>query len=151
MVGNNVEPDIYQTRDALQKADELGLDLVEISPTANPPVCKIMDYKKFLYEQKKKQKEIKAKSSKIVVKEIRLGPNTDDHDFDFKLKHAIKFLKEGAKVKVDVFFKGRTIVYKDKGELILLRFAEALEDVGKVESLPKLEGKRMIMIIAPKK
>jgi len=151
LVGNNVEPDIYQTRDALQKADELGLDLVEISPTANPPVCKIMDYKKFLYEQKKKQKEIKAKSSKIVVKEIRLGPNTDDHDFDFKLKHAIKFLKEGAKVKVDVFFKGRTIVYKDKGELILLRFAEALEDVGKVESLPKLEGKRMIMIIAPKK
>ena len=151
MVGNNVEPDIYQVRDALQKADELGLDLVEISPTANPPVCKIMDYKKFLYEQKKKQKEIKAKSSKIVVKEIRLGPNTDDHDFDFKLKHAIKFLKDGAKVKVDVFFKGRTIVYKDKGELILLRFAEALEDVGKVERLPKLEGKRMIMIIAPKK
>ena len=151
MVGNNVEADIYQTRDALQKADDLGLDLVEISPTANPPVCKIMDYKKFLYEQKKKQKEIKAKSSKIVVKEIRLGPNTDDHDFDFKLKHAIKFLKDGAKVKVDVFFKGRTIVYKDKGELILLRFAEALEDVGKVERLPKLEGKRMIMIIAPKK
>lgn len=151
MVGNNVEPGIYQVRDALQKADELGLDLVEISPTANPPVCKIMDYKKFLYEQKKKQKEIKAKSSKIVVKEIRLGPNTDDHDFDFKLKHAMKFLKEGAKVKVDVFFKGRSIVYKDKGELILLRFAEALEEVGKVESLPKLEGKRMIMIIAPKK
>ncbi len=135
----------------MQKADELGLDLVEISPTANPPVCKIMDYKKFLYEQKKKQKEIKAKSAKIVVKEIRLGPNTDDHDFDFKLKHAIKFLQEGAKVKVDVFFKGRSIIYKDKGELILLRFAEALEDYGKVERLPKLEGKRMIMIIAPKK
>jgi len=129
----------------------LGLDLVEISPTANPPVCKIMDYKKFLYEQKKKQKEIKAKSAKIVVKEIRLGPNTDDHDFNFKLKHATKFLQEGAKVKVDVFFKGRSIIYKDKGELILLRFAEALEDVGKVERLPKLEGKRMIMIIAPKK
>jgi translation initiation factor IF-3 len=135
----------------LQKADELGLDLVEISPTANPPVCKIMDYKKFLYEQKKKQKEIKAKSAKIVVKEIRLGPNTDDHDFDFKLKHAIKFLQEGAKVKVDVFFKGRSIIYKDKGELILLRFAEALEKYGKVERLPKLEGKRMIMIVAPKK
>ncbi len=135
----------------MQKAEELGLDLVEISPTANPPVCKIMDYKKFLYEQKKKQKEIKAKSAKIVVKEIRLGPNTDDHDFDFKLKHAIKFLQEGAKVKVDVFFKGRSIIYKDKGELILLRFAEALEDYGKVERLPKLEGKRMIMIVAPKK
>ncbi len=110
-----------------------------------------MDYKKFLYEQKKKQKEIKAKSAKIVVKEIRLGPNTDDHDFDFKLKHAIKFLQEGAKVKVDVFFKGRSIIYKDKGELILLRFAEALEEYGKVERLPKLEGKRMIMIVAPKK
>ena len=150
-MGNNVEPDIYQLRNALQKAEELGLDLVEISPTANPPVCKIMDYKKFLYEQKKKQKEIKAKSAKIVVKEIRLGPNTDDHDFDFKLKHAIKFLQEGAKVKVDVFFKGRSIIYKDKGELILLRFAEALEDYGKVERLPKLEGKRMIMIVAPKK
>ena len=151
MVGGNVDNDIYQLRDALQKADELGLDLVEISPTANPPVCKIMDYKKFLYEQKKKQKEIKAKSAKIVVKEIRLGPNTDDHDFDFKLKHAIKFLQEGAKVKVDVFFKGRSIIYKDKGELILLRFAEALEEYGKVERLPKLEGKRMIMIVAPKK
>ncbi len=110
-----------------------------------------MDYKKFLYEQKKKQKEIKAKSAKIIVKEIRLGPNTDDHDFDFKLKHAIKFLQEGAKVKVDVFFKGRSIIYKDKGELILLRFAEALEEYGKVERLPKLEGKRMIMIVAPKK
>jgi len=151
LVGGNVDNDIYQLRDALQKADELGLDLVEISPTANPPVCKIMDYKKFLYEQKKKQKEIKAKSAKIVVKEIRLGPNTDDHDFDFKLKHAIKFLQEGAKVKVDVFFKGRSIIYKDKGELILLRFAEALEEYGKVERLPKLEGKRMIMIVAPKK
>ncbi len=146
-----MESDIYQLRDALQKARELELDLVEISPTANPPVCKIMDYKKFLYEQKKKQKEIKAKSAKIVVKEIRLGPNTDDHDFDFKLKHAIKFLQEGAKVKVDVFFKGRSIIYKDKGELILLRFAEALEEYGKVERLPKLEGKRMIMIVAPKK
>jgi translation initiation factor IF-3 len=110
-----------------------------------------MDYKKFLYEQKKKQKEMKAKAAKIVVKEIRLGPNTDEHDFDFKVKHAIKFLQEGAKVKVDVFFKGRSIIYKDKGELILLRFAEAVEEYGKVEKLPKLEGKRMIMIIAPKK
>ncbi len=135
----------------MQKAEELGLDLVEISPSANPPVCKIMDYKKFLYEQKKKQKEMKAKAAKVVVKEIRLGPNTDDHDFEFKVKHAIKFLKEGAKVKVDVFFKGRSIIYKDQGELILLRFAEAVEEYGKVEKLPKLEGKRMIMIIAPKK
>lgn len=132
-------------------ADDLELDLVEISPSANPPVCKIMDYKKFLYEQKKKQKEIKSKSAKVVVKEIRLGPNTDDHDFNFKLKHAIKFLQEGAKVKVDVFFKGRSIIYKDKGEYILLRFAQELEEYGKVERLPKLEGKRMIMIVAPKK
>ena len=150
-MGDNVETGIYQLRDALQKADELGLDLVEISPSASPPVCKIMDYKKFLYEQKKKQKEMKAKAAKVVVKEIRLGPNTDEHDFDFKVKHAIKFLQEGAKVKVDVFFKGRSIIYKDKGELILLRFAEAVEDYGKVEKLPKLEGKRMIMILTPKK
>jgi len=127
------------------------LDLVEISPTANPPVCRIIDYKKFLYEQKKKQKEIKAKTAKVVVKEIRLGPNTDDHDFNFKLKHAEKFLQDGAKVKVDVFFRGRSIVYKDKGEIILLKFAQALEEIGKVERLPKLEGKRMIMIITPKK
>ena len=146
-----METGIYQLRDALKKAEELGLDLVEISPTASPPVCKIMDYKKFLYEQKKKQKEMKAKAAKVVVKEIRLGPNTDEHDFEFKVKHAIKFLQEGAKVKVDVFFKGRSIIYKDKGELILLRFAEAVEEYGKVEKLPKLEGKRMIMIIAPKK
>lgn len=150
-MGDNVETGIYQLRDALKKAEELGLDLVEISPTASPPVCKIMDYKKFLYEQKKKQKEMKAKAAKVVVKEIRLGPNTDEHDFEFKVKHAIKFLQEGAKVKVDVFFKGRSIIYKDKGELILLRFAEAVEEYGKVEKLPKLEGKRMIMIITPKK
>jgi translation initiation factor IF-3 len=129
----------------------MGLDLVEISPTANPPVCKIVDYKKFLYERKKKQKEIKAKSAKVVVKEIRLGPNIDDHDFNFKLRHAIKFLEEGAKVKVDVFFKGRTIVYKEKGEYILLKFAADVEEFGKVEQLPRLEGKRMIMVIAPKK
>lgn len=129
----------------------MELDLVEISPTANPPVCRIIDYKKFLYEQKKKQKEIKAKTAKVVVKEIRLGPNTDDHDFNFKLKHAMKFLEDGAKVKVDVFFRGRAIIYKDKGEIILLKFAQALEEIGKVERLPKLEGKRMIMIITPKK
>lgn len=151
MVGENVETNIYQTRDALDLANNLDLDLVEISPSASPPVCKIMDYKKFLYQQKKKQKEIKAKTAKVVVKEIRLGPNTDDHDFNFKLSHAKKFLADGAKVKVDVFFRGRSIIYKDKGEYILLRFAQELEEVGKVESLPKLEGKRMIMIITPKK
>jgi translation initiation factor IF-3 len=122
-----------------------------ISPAANPPVCKVMDYKKFLFDQKKKSKELKAKATKVVVKEVRLGPNTDDHDFNFKLNHAKKFLEDGAKVKVDVFFKGRSIIYKDKGEIILLKFAQELEEVGKVESLPKLEGKRMIMIIAPKK
>ncbi len=132
-------------------ADELGLDLVEIAPKANPPVCKIIDYKKFLYEQKKKQKEIKAKTAKVVVKEIRLGPNTDDHDFNFKLKHGIKFLQDGAKLKVYVFFKGRTIVYKEKGELILLRFAQEVEEYGKVEQMPKMEGKRMIMFVASKK
>ena len=132
-------------------AEQQGLDLVEIVPTANPPVCKIIDYRKFLYEQKKKQKEIKANAAKIVLKEIRLGPNTDDHDFNFKLKHGIKFLEEGAKLKVFVFFKGRSIVYKEQGEVILLRFAQELEDVGKVDQLPKLEGKRMIMFMSPKK
>jgi translation initiation factor IF-3 len=151
VVGENIETGIYQLRDALNMADEQELDLVEISPKANPPVCKIMDYKKFLFEQKKKQKEMKAKTAKIVVKEIRLGPNIDDHDFNFKLKHAINFLQDGAKVKVDVFFKGRSIVYKEKGEYVLLKFAQELEDYGKVEQLPRLEGKRMIMIIAPKK
>ncbi len=132
-------------------ANDLGLDLVEISPNASPPVCKVIDYKKYLYEQKKKQKEIKAKSAKVILKEIRLGPNIDDHDFNFKLKHAQKFLQDGAKVKVDVFFKGRSIIYKEKGEIILLRFAQELEEFGKVENLPKMEGKRMIMIIVPKK
>ena len=151
MVGDNIESGIFQLRDALALADEQELDLVEISPTANPPVCKIMDYKKFLYEQKKKQKEIKQKTAKVIVKEIRLGSNIDDHDFNFKLKHAENFLKEGAKVKVDVFFKGRSIIYKEKGEIVLLRFAQELEEFGKVERLPLLEGKRMIMIIAPKK
>jgi len=151
LVGENVESGIFQLRDALNLAEDMGLDLVEISASASPPVCKIMDYKKFLFEQKKKQKEMKAKTAKVVLKEIRLGPNTDEHDFNFKLKHAENFLKEGAKVKVDVFFKGRSIIYKDKGEYILLRFAQELEEFGKVESLPKLEGKRMIMILTPKK
>jgi len=132
-------------------AENLELDLVEISPTANPPVCRVVDYKKFLYELKKKQKEIKAKTAKVVVKEIRMGPQTDEHDFNFKLKHARSFLQEGAKVKVEVFFRGRSIVYKDQGEIILLKFAQELMDFGKVEKLPLLEGKRMIMIIAPKK
>lgn len=151
VVGENIEPGIYNIREALTIAESKGLDLVEISPTANPPVCKVIDYKKFLYEQKKKQKEIKAKSSKVIVKEIRLGPNTDDHDFNFKLNHAIKFLKEGAKVKVDVFFRGRSIIYKEQGELILLKFAQMVVEVGKIEQMPRLEGKRMIMIISPKK
>jgi len=132
-------------------AEDQSFDLVEISPSASPPVCRIIDYKKFLFEQKKKHKEIKAKTAKVVIKEIRLGPNIDDHDFNFKLKHAEKFLQEGAKVKVDVFFKGRSIVYKDKGEYVLLKFAQELEEFGKVERMPKLEGKRMMMIIAPKK
>jgi translation initiation factor IF-3 len=151
VVGENIEPGIYNIKDALELADEQGLDLVEISPKASPPVCKIVDYKKFLYERKKKQKEIKAKTAKVVVKEIRLGPNIDEHDFNFKLKHAVKFLQDGAKVKVEVFFKGRMIIYKEKGEVVLLRFAQELEEYGKVERLPKLEGKRMIMVIAPKK
>ncbi len=150
VVGDNVDVNIYSIKDALAIAAEQGLDLVEISPTANPPVCKVIDYNKFLYEQKKRMKEQKAKSAKVVLKEIRLGPHTDDHDFDFKVKHAVKFLKEGAKVKVYVFFKGRTIVYKDNGEIILLKFAQEVEDYGKVEKMPLLEGKRMIMILAPK-
>ena len=132
-------------------ADESGLDLVEISAKATPPVCRIVDYKKFLYEQKKKQKEIKARSTKVIVKEIRFGPNTDEHDFNFKLKHADKFLSEGAKVKAYVFFKGRSILFKEKGEILLLKLAQSLEELGTVESMPKLEGKKMIMIIAPKK
>ena len=151
MVGENIEPGIYNFKEALTMAENLELDLVEISPTANPPVCRIVDYKKFLYELKKKQKEIKAKTAKVVVKEIRMGPQTDDHDFNFKLKHARSFLQEGAKVKVEVFFRGRSIVYKDQGEIILLKFAQELMEFGKVEKLPLLEGKRMIMIIAPKK
>ena len=146
-----MEPTILQIKEALALADEQGLDLVEIAPAANPPVCKILDYKKFLYDQKKKQKDIKANAAKIVVKEIRLGPNTDEHDFNFKMKHAQKFLEDGAKIKVYVFFKGRSIIYKEQGEVVLLRFAQELEEIGKVEQMPKLEGKRMIMLIAPKK
>jgi translation initiation factor IF-3 len=129
----------------------LSLDLVEISPKTEPPVCKIIDYKKFIYDQKKKQKAIKSKAVKVVVKELRFGPNTGEHDFDFKLKHAIKFLQDGAKVKAFVFFRGRTIIFKDKGEILLLRLAQALEEYGVVENMPKLDGKKMIMIVAPKK
>jgi translation initiation factor IF-3 len=129
----------------------MSLDLVEISPKTEPPVCKIIDYKKFIYDQKKKQKAIKSKAVKVVVKELRFGPNTGEHDFDFKLKHAIKFLQDGAKVKAFVFFRGRTIIFKDKGEILLLRLAQALEDYGVVENMPKLDGKKMIMIVAPKK
>ena len=151
VVGEGVDNEIHSIREALKIADEMGLDLVEISQNANPPVCKLMDYKKFLFDQKKKQKEIKAKATKVVIKEIRLGPQTDDHDFEFKLNHAKRFLEDGAKVKVDVFFHGRSIAYKDQGEIILLKFAQALADYGKVESMPKLEGKRMLMMIAPKK
>ena len=151
-MGENIEtPGVFRIQDALKKADELELDLVEISPNAEPPVCRITDFQKFLYEQKKKQKELKAKASKIIVKEIRFGPNTDDHDYNFKLKHAERFLQEGAKVKAYVFFKGRSILYNEQGEILLLRFANALEEVGKVEQLPKLEGKRMTIFISPKK
>jgi len=132
-------------------ADEQGFDLVEISPKAIPPVCKVMDYKKFLFEQRKREKFLKSKTSKVVVKEIRFGPNTDDHDYEFKKKHAIKFLTDGAKLKAFVFFRGRSIIYKDKGEILLLRLAQDLEEYGTVEQLPKLENKKMIMIITPKK
>lgn len=138
-------------QDALRLADSMELDLVEISPNADPPVCKIVDYQKFLYQQKKKQKEIKLKTAKVVVKEIRFGPNTDEHDYNFKLKHAIKFLEEGAKVKAYVFFKGRSILFKEQGEVLLLKFANDLEEYGKPDQLPKLEGKRMIVSFSPKK
>ena len=151
MVGDNVEMGVYPLQKALQKANELELDLVEISPNAAPPVCKIIDYKKFLYEQKKREKVMKANASKVVLKEIRFGPQTDEHDYEFKKKHAIKFLEEGAKLKAFVFFKGRSIVFKEQGHILLLRLAQDLEDYGKVEQLPKLEGKRMIMLINPKK
>lgn len=151
VVGENIESTVMSIQDALRLADQMELDLVEISPNAVPPVCRIVDYQKFLYQQKKKQKEIKAKSTKIVVKEIRFGPNTDDHDYNFKLKHAMKFLEEGAKVKAYVYFKGRSILFKEQGEVLLLKFANDLEEYGKVDQLPKLEGKRMTIAISPKK
>lgn len=151
LVGDNVEQGVFSLRDALKMAEEQELDLIEISPNANPPVCKILDYQKFLYQQKKRLKEQKAKSTKVVVKEIRFGPQTDDHDYNFKLKHAIAFLQEGAKVKAYVFFKGRSILFKEQGEVLLLRFANDLEEYGKVEQMPLLEGKRMIIMLTPKK
>lgn len=150
VVGEDIEQGVYPIEKALAMADEMDLDLVEISPNANPPVCKIVDYNKFVYEQKKKLKEIKANAKQTVIKEIRFGPNTNDHDFQFKLKHAISFLENGEKVRAYVHFKGRAIVYKEQGEILLLKFAQALEDVGKVELLPKLEGKRMFLTVAPK-
>jgi translation initiation factor IF-3 len=150
LVGENVEQGVYPIRKALALAQEQKLDLVEISPNAEPPVCRITDYSKFKYDQKKKQKELKAKTHKTVIKEIRFGPNTDDHDFDFKLKHAENFLKEGNKVKAYVHFVGRTIVFKERGEILLLKFAQALEDLCKVDQLPKLEGKRMSVMLSPK-
>ena len=152
LVGENIENQnqVMPTMQALRMAEEQEMDLVEISPTADPPVCRILNYQKFLYQQKKKQKEIKAKTVRVVVKEIRFGPNTDDHDYNFKLKHAINFLEEGSKVKAFVFFKGRAIVYKEQGEILLLRFAQDLEEYGKVDQMPKLEGKRMIMFLSPK-
>ena len=151
MVGENVKIDVYPLSKAKELAAELELDLVEISPNATPPVCKIIDYKKFLYEQKKREKDLKSKASKVVIKEIRFGPNTDEHDYEFKKKHAVKFLSEGAKLKAYVFFKGRSIIYKDKGEILLLKLAQDLEEYGKLEQMPRLEGKRMTMFIAPKK
>lgn len=151
LVGENVEQGVYPTDEAIRMAEDQGLDLVEISPKADPPVCKIIDYSKFKYEQKKKQKELKAKTQKVVVKEIRFGPNTDDHDFNFKLNHAKGFLEDGAKLKAYVHFVGRSIVFKDRGEILLLKFAQALEDYGKVDQLPKLEGKRMTLMMSPKK
>ena len=151
VVGDNVgQPQVLPIRDALKLADELELDLIEISPKAAPPVCRIDDYQKFLYQQKKKAKELKANQTKVVVKEIRFGPQTDDHDYNFKLKHAQNFLKEGAKVKAYVFFRGRSIVFKEQGEILLLRFATDLEEFAKVEAMPRLDGKKMNMMLAPK-
>ena len=151
IVGDNVEPNlVVPIRQAIAMADEMELDLIEISPNAEPPVCRIADYQKFLYQQKRKAKEIKAKQVKVVVKEIRFGPQTDDHDYNFKLKHAENFIKEGAKVKASVFFRGRSIVFKEPGEILLLRFATDLEEIAKVEMMPKLDGKKMNMMLAPK-
>ena len=151
LVGDNVEQGVYTIQQALRIANDQELDLVEISPNVNPPVCRVVDYQKFIFQLKKKQKEQKAKSVKVVVKEIRFGPQTDDHDYNFKLKHAKGFLREGSKVKAYVFFRGRSILFKDQGEVLLLRFANDLEDYGRVESMPVLEGKRMTIMIAPKK
>ena len=152
LVGENIEnPGIFSTNEAIRLAEQLGLDLVEIAQNADPPVCKIVDYQKFLYEQKKKLKEQKAKTAKVIIKEIRFGPNTDEHDYEFKKNHAIKFLQDGAKIKAFVFFKGRTILFKEKGEILLLKLATEVEEWGKVEQLPRLEGKRMTMFISPKK
>jgi translation initiation factor IF-3 len=151
LVGENIEPGVFKFSDAMRLAEEQEVDLVEISPNASPPVCKLMDYGKFIYEQKKRDKQLKAKSTQIIVKEIRFGPQTDEHDYEFKRKNAEKFLKEGAKLKAFVFFKGRSIIYKEQGQILLLRLATDLEEYGKVEAMPVLEGKRMIMFIAPKK
>ncbi|MCZ8089579.1 MAG: translation initiation factor IF-3 [Flavobacterium sp.] len=151
LVGENIEPGVFKFTEALRLATELEVDLVEISPNADPPVCKLMDYGKFIYQQKKRDKELKAKSTQITVKEIRFGPQTDEHDYEFKRKNAEKFLKEGSKLKAFVFFKGRSIIYKEQGQILLLRLAQDLEEFGKVEAMPVLEGKRMIMFIAPKK
>ncbi|MDQ3110383.1 MAG: translation initiation factor IF-3 [Bacteroidota bacterium] len=151
VVGEGIEQGLFSIEKALEIAKDAGLDLVEIVPNADPPVCRVVEYKKFLYEQKKKQKEMKSKATKVVVKEIRFGPHTDDHDFNFKKNHAIKFLEAGAKVKAYVMFRGRTIVFKQQGEILLLKFAQEVEEVGKVEQLPLLEGKRMFMLLAPKK
>lgn len=151
VVGEGIEQGLFSIEKALEIAREAGLDLVEIVPNADPPVCRVVEYKKFLYEQKKKQKEMKSKATKVVVKEIRFGPHTDDHDFNFKKNHAIKFLESGAKVKAYVMFRGRTIVFKQQGEILLLKFATELEEYGKVEQMPLLEGKRMFMLLAPKK
>lgn len=151
VVGQAIESDVYPTRRVREWASQVELDLVEISPNAKPPVVRIIDYNKFLYEKKKKEKELKAKAAKTVIKEIRFGPNTDDHDFDFKLRHARGFLEENAKVRAYVQFRGRSIVFKDRGELLLLRFLKELEDIGAAEALPKMEGRRMSVVLAPKK
>ena len=150
LVGDNVEQGIYSIRDALRIAEEQGVDLVEISPNADPPVCKVIDYQKFLYQQKRKQKELQSKTQKITIKELRFGPQTDDHDYNFKLNHAKRFLDEGNKVKAYVFFKGRSIVYKEQGEILLLKLANDLEEYGKIDQMPKLEGKKMQIVISPK-
>ena len=151
LVGENVEQGVYSIDEALRIAGDLGVDLVEISPTADPPVCRVVDYSKFLYEQKKRQKAMKANATKGVLKEIRFGPQTDEHDYEFKKKHAIRFLEEGSKIKAYVFFRGRSIIYKDQGEILLLRLATDLEPYGKVDQLPKVEGKQMYMLLSPKK